>query len=143
MFGLMRFDVCFSTYLRRYLRNTLRMWQVQYVTDFGYSIGESFIFRLLCLDCISLGSEMLTSANSIASLLFMSRKSCRRTVAATEDNQLILKTSTIMGCRLINVSLRLLVVNLLAMRPARCIHPTQCTPCQPVSSSLLTNCSGF
>ena len=34
------FDVCFSTYLRRYLRNTLRMWQVQYVTDFGYSIGE-------------------------------------------------------------------------------------------------------
>ena len=41
MFGLMRFDVCFSTYLRRYLRNTLRMWQVQYVTDFGYSIGET------------------------------------------------------------------------------------------------------
>ena len=40
MLGLTWFDVCFSTYLRRYLRNTLRMWQVQYVTDFGYSIGE-------------------------------------------------------------------------------------------------------
>jgi hypothetical protein len=48
MFGLMRFDVCFSTYLRRYLRNTLRMWQVQYVTDFGYSIGELALLVYIC-----------------------------------------------------------------------------------------------
>ena len=48
MLGLTWFDVCFSTYLRRYLRNTLRMWQVQYVTDFGYSIGEGY-FSLLTI----------------------------------------------------------------------------------------------
>ena len=32
--------ITFLAFLRRCLRDTLREWQVQYVTDFGISIGE-------------------------------------------------------------------------------------------------------
>ena len=48
------FDRCFTLFdryvlaVRRCLRDALRKWQVQYVTDFGISIGEGY-FSLLTI----------------------------------------------------------------------------------------------